>query len=172
MASAWGENKNPAPASASANRQCTLQRGRRVRTAVPGHGVVGQDVVYVVAITPRGSTKHFWRVYRRYSEFARLKAQLLSQGLRSAPLPPENEIAVGIEKIIESRSCHSSSQYLSFDLFFVTLRCLIEDFTNLERLLLLLLPLHECYRYCYNAPCFHCCGVTIDVIILVDDCEL
>ena len=74
-----------------------------MRAALAGHGVVGENVVYVVAITPRGSTKHFWRVYRRYSEFTRLKAQMLSQGLRSPPLPPENEIAVDTAELIESR---------------------------------------------------------------------
>ena len=71
--------------------------------ALSGHGVAGENVVYVVAITPRGSTTHFWRVYRRYSDFKILKAQMLSLRWSSPPLPPENDIAVDTAKLIESR---------------------------------------------------------------------
>ena len=80
----------------------SIKRGTRLRSALPGYGVVGQNVVYVVALTPR-HTKLYWRVYRLYSEFKEIKRQLSSQGLGTAPLPPENNIGVATVESIESR---------------------------------------------------------------------
>ena len=58
-----------------------LTRGMQLRTAISGYGVVvinGRSyLVYRIAVAPRNTSK-IWHVFRRYSEFVRLRKELIA----------------------------------------------------------------------------------------------
>jgi hypothetical protein len=72
--------------STSAGKRPTLVRGTNLRMALSAYGVVrheqGVTFIFVVAISPRESNT-FWRLYRSYSDFQKLRQDLIAQVLGS-----------------------------------------------------------------------------------------
>lgn len=83
-----------------------LTRGMQLRTAISGYGVVvinGRSyLVYRIAVAPRNTSK-IWHVFRRYSEFVRLRKELIALSFGYAPFPAVNEVGFSSAEVVESR---------------------------------------------------------------------